>query len=198
MGVGHPPGSHAAPRPALRPARRLARGWQTIADSMGEDRRHGATSGPQPGESPKERVDRELGELLEEIRVILPGVELLLGFLIILPFNARFAEVAGFERGLYLASLLCTSAGLALLVAPTTYHRLRFRRLDKERLIFLANRLVLGASVLVALSIALAVYLVVQTVLGGVTAALIAAANAAWFSWFWFGMPMLGRARGGS
>jgi hypothetical protein len=155
----------------------------------------GQTRGPEPGESPKERVDRELKELLEEIRVILPGLELLLGFLIILPFTAREA-ISGFEQALYLASLIAASIGLALLVAPTIYHRIHFRDVDKEGLIFLANRLVIVASALVALAIALAVYLVVQTLLGGAIAAIIAAANALVFAWFWFGLPLVRGARG--
>ena len=82
--------------------------------------------GPQPGESRKERVDRELSELLEEIRVILPGVEILFGFLIILPFEFS-DELTGLERLLYLGAFLSVSAGLALLVAPSSYHRIRFR-----------------------------------------------------------------------
>lgn len=149
-------------------------------------------SGPQPDESPKERVDRELGELLEEIRVILPGVEILFGFLIILPFQFS-DEIPGFERLLYLGAFLSVSAGLALLVAPTTYHRIRFRKMNKERLLFLANRLVVGGTALVAVGIALTVYLVVETLLGGTVAAIIAAANAAWFAWFWFGLPLTRR-----
>ena len=152
-------------------------------------------SGPQPDESPKERVDRELGELLEETRVVLPVVEILFGFLILLPF--QFSDELGqFERLLYLGALLCVSASLALLVAPTLAHRLGFRHLDKERLVFMANRLMISASVLLAVGIALAVYLVVERLLGGVLAAAIAAANAAWFAWFWYGLPLLRRNRG--
>jgi hypothetical protein len=153
------------------------------------------TTGAQPNESPKERVDRELSELLEEIRVLLPGVEILFGFLIILPFSGGLSEVSGFERVLYLASLLTTSAGLALLVSPTTYHRLRFREMDKERMLFTVNRLVIVASVLVLLGIGLAVYLVVESILGGALAGLIAAGNALWFAWFWFGLPLLRKSR---
>jgi hypothetical protein len=154
-------------------------------------------TGPQPDESPKERVDRELGELLDEIRVILPGVEILFGFLIILPFSEGFHAITGYERVLYLASFLCVSAGLALCVAPTTYHRLRFRKGDKEYLLFLANRLVIGAAVLIALGIVLTVYLVVQRMLPSTLAAAIAAVNAGWFAWFWFGLPLLRRAKDG-
>jgi multisubunit Na+/H+ antiporter MnhG subunit len=149
----------------------------------------------QADESPKERVDRELRELLDEVRVILPGVEILFGFLIILPFEFS-EELTGFERLLYLGAFLSVSAGLALLVAPTTYHRLRFREADKERMVFLANRLVAVATIFVALGIGLAVYLVVETILGGPLAAGIAAVNAAWFAWFWFGLPLWRRQTG--
>ena len=151
--------------------------------------------GPQPNESTKERVDRELGELLEEIRVILPGVEILFGFLILLPFEFS-DELTGLERLLYLGAFLSVSAGLALLVAPSTYHRIRFREMDKERLLFLANRCVIAATVLVAVGISSTVYLVVETLIGGVVAGLIGAANAAWFAWFWFGLPLVRRASG--
>ena len=160
---------------------------------MDEKGSRGDTVGRAPGESAKERVDRELAELLEETRVMLPGVEILLGFLIILPFSGG-TEIAGFERALYLASLLSASAGLALLVTPTIYHRMHFREVDKERLIFLANRLFIAASALIALAIDLAVYLVVQTLLGGVLAGLIAGANAALIAGLWFVLPLL---RGG-
>ncbi|HEX2221514.1 MAG TPA: DUF6328 family protein [Candidatus Limnocylindria bacterium] len=166
-----------------------------MADHAERPRPGSPTSGPEPDESPKERVDRELRELLDEVRVILPGVEILFGFLIILPFEFS-EELTGFERLLYLGAFLSVSAGLALLVAPTTYHRLRFRAMDKERMVFLANRLVLAASIFVALGISLAVYLVVETILGGVTAAAIAAVNAGWFAWFWFGLPLWRRGTG--
>jgi hypothetical protein len=150
--------------------------------------------GPAPGESHKERVDRELSELLEEIRVILPGVEILFGFLILLPFEFS-DELTGLERLLYLGAFLSVSAGLALLVAPTLDHRLRFRELDKERWLYRSNRLTIAATILVAIGIALTVYLVVETLVGGALAGLIAAANAGWFAWFWFVAPLI-RSRG--
>jgi hypothetical protein len=70
--------------------------------------------GANPHEHPKERLDRELGELLEEIRVLLPGIEILFGFLIILPFSEGFGHISGYERGVYLASLLARLAARAL------------------------------------------------------------------------------------
>lgn len=163
---------------------------------MGDDQpSSGDTRGQQSDETDKERVDRELTELLDEIRTILPGVEILFGFLIILPFEFS-DELTGLERLLYLGAFLSVSAGLALLVAPTVNHRLRFRDLDKERWLYRSNRLVIAASVLVAIGIALTVYLVVETIVGGVVAGLIAAINAAWFAWLWFGWPLLQQVRG--
>ncbi len=144
-------------------------------------------------ESPKERIDRELGELLEEIRVVLPGVEILFGFLIVLPFSEGFGDLDGSERIVYLVSLLCVSAGLALLMAPTPYHRIRFREGDKLALLVIANRMVLSAAALVAAGIALSLYLAVETVVGSTVAAVIAGFNALWFAWFWFGLPLLRR-----
>jgi uncharacterized protein DUF6328 len=153
----------------------------------------GPTSGPQPQESAKERVDRELTELLDEIRTVLPGVEILFGFLILLPFEFS-DELTGLERALYVGAFLAVSAALALLVAPSTYHRLRFREMDKERLLFVANRMVIGATALMAFGISSTVYLVVETIIGGVLAGLIAGLNVAWFVWFWFGLPLVRRA----
>ena len=160
-----------------------------------EDSPQGDTRGRQPEESDKARVDRELKELLDEIRTILPGVEILFGFLIILPFEFS-DELGGLERVLYLGAFLSVSAGLALLVAPPVDHRIRFRELDKEKWLHRSNRLAIAASVFVAVGIGLTVYLVVQTILGGILAGLIAAANAAWIAWFWFGWPLLQRMRG--
>jgi multisubunit Na+/H+ antiporter MnhG subunit len=164
-----------------------------MRDGDRDSDRRSVISGPQPEESPKERVDRELGELLEEIRVVLPGVEILFGFLILLPF--QFSDELGqLERLLYLGAFLSVSAALALLVAPTVYHRVNFRHMDKLQLIGMANRMVIAASALLAAGIALAVYLVVETLVGGVVAAIIAAANAGWFAWLWFAIPL--RRRG--
>jgi Family of unknown function (DUF6328) len=150
-------------------------------------------SGAQPNESAKERVDRELVELLDEIRTVLPGVEILFGFLILLPFEFS-DELTGLERALYIGAFLAVSAALALLVAPSTYHRIRFRSMNKERLVFLANRMVIGATALMAFGVSSTVYLVVETLIGGVVAGLIAAANAGWFAWLWFGLPLVRRA----
>ncbi|MBA3392510.1 MAG: hypothetical protein H0T89_07700 [Deltaproteobacteria bacterium] len=136
------------------------------------------------------RADRELGELLNEIRVALPGLELLFGFLLILPFSDRFASISGLERNIYVACFLATACATALLIAPTARHRMAFRSVDKEKLVIQANRLVIAGLILIAVAIALATYLVVSVVLDGTWAAAIASALAGWFVLWWFGVPL--------
>jgi len=160
---------------------------------MTDEQHPDGTRGPQPDESHKERVDRELRELLEEIRTILPGVQILFGFLVILPFQFT-DELADLERLLYVAALLSVAGGFALLVAPGVHHRIRFRRLDKEAHLFRANRLVIAASALLAFATAATIYLVLSTITGEPVAGILAGLAAAWFAWFWYGLAL--RARG--
>ena len=82
---------------------------------------------PEPGESPEERVNRELIELLNELRVALPGVQVLFAFLLAVPFSQRFAEVTDLQKDAYMVALLCTMAGSVFLIAPAAHHRIRFR-----------------------------------------------------------------------
>jgi hypothetical protein len=151
--------------------------------------------GPQPGESRKERVDRELREVLEEIRVALPGVELLLGFLLILPFSERFTTIDGGLRAAYLACFVTTAASIALFVAPTACHRLGFREIDKERLVIRTNAQVLGGLALLAAAIGLAAFVVGAVVLDAWWAGVIAGAVALWLAYWWFWLPSCERRR---
>jgi hypothetical protein len=151
--------------------------------------------GAQEGESEKQRIDRELGEMLEEIRVALPGTQLLLGFLLILPFSNGFTEIQSPARAMYLISFVLTGAAIALLVAPTAEHRLGFRKVDKLALMHRTNRQIIAALALMAVSLSLAVYVVCSKILASWAAALIAAALALWFALWWLVMPRLVRHR---
>src|SRR3954465_4988804 len=91
--------------------------------------------------SEQERVDRNLLELLNELRVALPGVQVLFAFLLVVPFNQRFTSVTEFQKSVYLVTLLCTAAASAFLIAPSVQHRIEFRRQDKEYIVGGANRL---------------------------------------------------------
>src|SRR3978361_1600465 len=91
-------------------------------------------------ESDKERLDRNLNELLGELRVALPGVQVLFAFLLAVPFNQGFAKVTEFEKSMYFVTLISTAIAAALLIAPSSLHRLMFRRDDKRYIVFTANR----------------------------------------------------------
>jgi hypothetical protein len=143
-------------------------------------------------EDPKERVDRELIELLNEIRVALPGVQVLFAFLLILPFQQGFERITELERLVFFGSLLLTAAGSALLIAPSSYHRLRFRSgaREKEQMLFTSNRLVIAGLVLVGLAITGSVFLVADVLFGNVISAIVAVGTLLWFGWFWYGLPL--------
>src|SRR5436190_6251802 len=83
----------------------------------------------------QERLNRQMIELLNEVRVAMPGVQVLFGFLLAVPFQQRFATVTAFQRGVYFVTLLCAAAATAFLVMPVAYHRLMFRRRDRPAII---------------------------------------------------------------
>src|SRR5215212_6203171 len=83
-------------------------------------------------ESKGERLDRELIELLQELRVVIPGVQVLLAFLLIAPFQQRFAQLPGSMRNAFFASIACATLATAFLIAPSAHHRLRWRAGEKE------------------------------------------------------------------
>jgi hypothetical protein len=145
-------------------------------------------------EDQKARVDRELIELLNELRIVLPGVQVLFAFLLILPFNQGFAKVTQTQRAVYFGSFVCTALATALFIAPSTYHRLRFRQRDKERMLFTANKLVIAGTILLLLATAGVVYLITDVLYHALTASLVTAAMAVWFAWFWYGLPLTRRA----
>lgn len=146
-------------------------------------------------ESEKERVDRELIELLNELRVALPGVQVLFAFLLTLPFTNRFREVTGPTEALYVVALLATAAGAALLIAPSAYHRLNFRSPDKERMLFTANRFAIAGTVLLALGVGTSVYVVVSFLYGPGVGGGLAGGLTALLVWLWYGLPLRRRAQ---
>jgi hypothetical protein len=152
----------------------------------------------EPAEGDKSRVDRELIELLNELRVALPGVQVLFAFLLIVPFSQGFRDVSAAQRDVYFGSFICTALATALLIAPSTYHRLHFRAHDKERMLFTSNRLSIAGSVFLALAIAGVVYFLTDILFEVAAASAVTAAMALWFAWFWYGLPLLRRRKGGS
>lgn len=146
-------------------------------------------------ETEKERVDRELIELLNELRVVLPGVQVLFAFLLVLPFQQAFAAVTPLERGLYFVAFAATAAASVVLIAPSTYHRIRFRDGDKERMLRTSNVLLLAGTALLGLAIATVTFLIADVLFGDAVGAIAAAVAAAVVVWFWFGLPLSRKAQ---
>ena len=144
-------------------------------------------------ESEKERVDRELSELLDEVRVAIPGAEVLFAFLLGVAFTERFTEATSLQRTVYFATLLCTAGAAALLIAPSAYHRLRFRDGDKAQMLFSATRMMIASLVLLLIAISGVVFLVGDVLYSSWFAGLAGALTACWFLWFWFGLPLMRR-----
>ncbi len=147
------------------------------------------------GESRKERVDRELIELLNELRVALPGVQVLFAFLLVLPFQNRFREVTGATEALYIVSLCLTAAASGFLIAPSAYHRLNFRTPDKERMLFTANHLAIAGMALLAVAVPCALYVVVSFLYGSAVGGGLAAGLGGLITWLWYVLPLWRRAR---
>ena len=127
----------------------------------------------QDEETPKERANRELIELLNELRVVLPGVTVLLAFLLAVPFANGWTRVTSFQRDVFVVAFLSTAVSVALLTAPSSYHRLRFRHGDKEHMLKVGNRLSIAGITASAVSLEAVVILVMNSVVsrGGAIAA---------------------------
>lgn len=153
---------------------------------------------PENEESTRERLDRELNELLQELRVALPGVQVLFAFLLTVPFSQGFPQMTDLQRDMYFGTLLATAVASILFISPTAYHRLRWRQYDKEQMLVTSTRLSIAGIVALALAVAGAVFLIGDFMFGIAVAGVSTAIVAACLVWFWFGLPLMRRARGGS
>jgi hypothetical protein len=147
------------------------------------------------GESHKQRIDRELIELLNELRVALPGVQTLFAFLLVVPFSNGWSRTSDFERDVYVVAVLATTLSTLLLIAPSAQHRLEFREGDKEALLRISNRCAIAGIAFLAVAMTTVLFLIVEVVLGGGWAELLAALAALAFAVVWFGIPLLRRMR---
>src|SRR5215468_8850190 len=144
-----------------------------------------------PGES--SQFEREWTEILNEIRVALPGVQLLFGFLLAAPFTDSFRRLGDALRYGYFLSFLCTTASCAFLIAPSVYHRLHWRRdvVDKELMLRTCNRLAIAGIVLLALAMTSAVYIISVASAGRGPAVAITVLAGCLFGALWFALPLL-------
>lgn len=144
-------------------------------------------------ETELERYDRNLTELMGELRVALPGVQVLFGFLLVAPFNARFGHTSEFERRLYFAALLLTLLASILLIAPTLMHRLEFRQGRKFDIVQVGNRLTIAGLATLAAAMTCAIALVTHYMFGQTTAIVTTIVAALAFMVIWFALPLAHR-----
>src|ERR671915_334829 len=141
-------------------------------------------------ETPEERADRNMSELLQELRVALPGVQILFAFLLTVPFAQGFPKLDEFQRELYFGVLLSTAVSTALLIAPSAHHRLLFRMRDKEHLVQISNRLTIAGLAVLSLSLIGAVLLISDILFKSPAPAIFTAATGLIFLVLWALMPL--------
>ncbi len=147
------------------------------------------------GETPLQRVDRAYGEILQEVRVAQTGVQILFAFLLTLAFTSRFATITGFQKHIYVLTLMLSAAATALLIAPAAYHRVVYRRRLKQHLVQAASRLALSGLVLLLLAMVSALLLILDVVIGLGPALVLAAGALSWFIIWWFILAICKRLR---
>jgi Family of unknown function (DUF6328) len=141
-------------------------------------------------ETEEERVDRNLAELLGELRVALPGVQVLFAFLLVVPFNQRFTDVTAFQEKVYFVTLLCSLGASAFLIAPSVHHRIAFRRQKKEQIVLVANRLTIVGLSLLAIAMIGVILLITDFLFDTATTVITTAFVAVLFAWLWYALPL--------
>lgn len=141
-------------------------------------------------ETEGERLDRNLGELLQELRVALPGVQVLFAFLLAVPFQQGFQHVTEFQKDVYFATLILTASSATMLISPSAYHRITFRYQQKRRLVYYANRFAIVGLALLALAMTGAILLVTDVLFSTTAGAVTAGLALCVFGFFWFALPL--------
>jgi predicted neutral ceramidase superfamily lipid hydrolase len=141
------------------------------------------------------RLDRELEELVQELRAMLPGVQVLFAFLLTVPFTNRFDKITALQQDVYFAAFVCAALATVFLIAPASYHRVQFRQRDKEHLLRTGNRQALAGTVFIALGLTGATFVVTDVLFAAPSAAGVSAALFGLAAWLWWGLPVLRRLR---
>jgi hypothetical protein len=138
----------------------------------------------------QDRLNRQLTELLNELRVAMPGVQVLFAFLLAVPFQQRFADVSSFQRDIYLVTLLSAAVATAFLIAPSAYHRIAFQQHEKEHIIRLGTRWFVCGLIALAVAMSCAVLLVTDVLFQTTTVVIVVASVVLLFGWLWFGVGL--------
>ena len=146
-------------------------------------------------EGDDERLNRELIELLNELRVALPGIQVLFAFLLIVPFSQGWGNVTDVERDVYFAAVVCTTIATVLMIAPTSLHRIQWRARDKEWMLTASNRFAIAGTAFLALATVAVVFLITDVLFAGWTAGVTTGAAAVLVAALWFVLPLVRRLR---
>ena len=146
-------------------------------------------------ESAEDRHNRELIELLNELRVALPGVQVLFAFLLAVPFANGFPKLSPTDRDIFFVAFIATALSTILLIAPSSYHRLRWRQHDKERLLKISNVLTIAGLFSLAVAITATVFVITDFLFHRTWAAAFTAMIGALFLVFWYGLPLAAAIR---
>lgn len=142
------------------------------------------------GEDRHERTARELIELLQELRIVIPGVQVLFAFLLTVPFSQGFTKLDALLQGVFFATLLCTAVATALLIAPTAHHRLLFRQGVREQRLKMGNLLAILGLVFLVPAMVGVVYVITDLIFGLTTALIVTVIMALFFLLLWFVLPL--------
>ena len=145
-------------------------------------------------EDERDRVNRELIELLNELRVALPGVQVLFAFLLAVPFAQGWQKTTSFQRDVFYATLLSTAVSTALLIAPSAYHRLTFRQGQKRTILFDANKLTIAGIGFLAVAIIGVIVLITDVLYGSTAVAVAGIAATVGIGFLWFVFPLVRRS----
>jgi hypothetical protein len=141
------------------------------------------------------KQDRELIELLNELRVALPGVQVLFAFLLAVPFQQGFTKVTDTQKAAVFVALVCTAISTALLITPSSFHRIQWRAHDKEKLLVISNRLTIAGLAFLAAAMTSAVFLITDFIYGGPLSTWVAAGAGLLFALLWYAIPLYRRAK---
>lgn len=146
---------------------------------------------PSRDETPNERRDRQLGELIQEVRVALPGVQVLFAFLLAVPFSARWDRTTDLQRDVFFATLLLTALATVLLMAPTALHRMRFERGDKPHVVRTGHRMVVAGLCVLGVAMTTAVFLITDVLYSVPAAFVVATGFLVLVALVWFAVPLV-------
>jgi hypothetical protein len=151
--------------------------------------------GPARTKEEQERLNRQMTELLTELRVAMPGVQVLFAFLLSVPFQQRFQTVSPFQRDVYFVTLLAAAAATALFIAPSAYHRIAFQQHEKPNIIRIGTREFICGLIALAVAMNGAVLLVTDVLFQAPTVIVTIVVVASLFAWLWFGLGLWRRMR---